>query len=103
MVRPDTAIVFLDQEANFTCEANGTHTDWKINGTTYNSQTAEARGDMNKDYAMKLTIYNTSKYNNTEVQCLTFDSWESRYYESNTATLRVQGNWGSPNSAAVAI
>ena len=80
----------------FECEATGGVTDWIINGTIYNNNTPEVRKDMIKNensMPKTLTISNTFKYNNTQVQCITLENFSkgSPHVNSETATLLVQG------------
>ena len=89
-------VIFPGHLAVFECEATGGVTDWIINGTNYNNNTPEVREDMIKNensMPKTLTISNTFKYNNTQVQCKTYESIEEiyPYAESEIATLLIQG------------
>ena len=96
--------MFVDLQAEFVCRTNGVVTDWKINDTLWNNHDLDLRSDMRKtqdeNYNKVLTSSNTSKYNNTEVQCIWFAHFDSStYVGSNIVTLRIQGIFCSLMSA----
>ena len=103
-IYPETNTVFVDLQAEFVCRTNGVLTDWKINDTLWSNHDLDLRSDMRKtqdeNYNKVLTSSNTSKYNNTEVQCISFAHFDSStYVGSNIVTLRIQGIFCSLMSA----
>ena len=80
MVRraPESAVVFLDQSALFTCETVGGVLSWAVNGTQ--REVVETRRDLmisdiiddGDSKEQNLTIPARAEYNGTRVQCLVF-------------------------------
>ena len=97
---PRDITVFLNQgPAIFSCEINGGAPGWRVNGTIYETLSPEIRTDLminnvvseNGYSLLTLTIPARAKYNETTVQCVTFNI-ELEPTESGTVTIKIQGN-----------
>ena len=95
---PESAVVYLDQSAVFTCETVGGLTGWTVNGTILQSLPPEIRNDLHVSptstdegtVVEELTIPARAEYNGTRVQCLVVILGGSSD-ESENATLMIQG------------
>lgn len=93
-------MVFVNQPANFTCEADDGTTNWKINGTPVNSLSSDMRADMKPSLTHNekgntvstLTISAKAEYNGTTVQCIIFNDDNIISDQSESVTLTIQGN-----------
>lgn len=95
---PNDTTVFLDSIAVFMCEVNGGLASWRVNGTFYNSLSAEIRSDLDTDQEagaggneiLTVTVPGRAEYNGTRVQCYTIIPG-SASVESRTVIMTVQG------------
>ena len=92
--------MFIDNVAEFTCEASHTpYFSWIVNGTYFNDLSSAVRDDLNRGQMVveenelyTLNITSRAEYNRTVVQCEA--STRDNYITSENATLMIQGKWG---------
>lgn len=95
---PENQTAFINQSAEFQCEVDGGHTDWRLNGTFLGSLSPEIHDDLttyssvsNDGYTLlRLVIVSRAIYNESTVQCVT-GHFNSITNESEIVTLKVQG------------
>ena len=93
---PENTTVFLNQIAEFRCEATGGHVSWEVNGKSTAEQTSIARDDLEVDFddsengnpLVILTIIARTEYNGTTVQCLVNGGFSGH---SENVSLSIQG------------
>lgn len=96
---PESIVVFVNQPANFTCEAHDGTTNWNVNGTPVNSLSSDMRADMKPSLARNergntvstLTISAKAEYNGITIQCIIFND-DNISDQSESVTLTIQGN-----------
>ena len=62
--------MFLNQSAEFTCETDGDHPSWRVNGKFLNRLPPEMRNDINDTTPGKLILEAKAEYNGTKVMCV---------------------------------
>ena len=95
---PSDITVFLDQEpAVFSCEINGGTPGWRVNRTIYHNLPPEILSELMTDNVVSengytlitLTITARAKYNETTVQCV---SYNIELEPTEIVSFKVQGN-----------
>ena len=95
---PTDKIVFLDDDAFFSCVTRGSSSShWRLNGTDYNDLSIDVQDDVITSSAstslaefIVLTIKARAEYNETRVQCVA-ESNNGDSVVSDNATLYIQG------------
>ena len=97
---PKDMVVFLMQQADFTCETDHGFPSWRINGTLLHEVSPELRSNLTVDEintpmgttVERLIIPAREEYNGTNIKCLVVSSDGGSLVESENVTLKIQGN-----------